>query len=256
MQKSLTSDKVTKITLALLATVIFFILSFSLVSAQESTGSTPPPPPPRPPKAIIKEDIKDARGKIINERADMRQDIGALRKDLKVNTSSTTSSEARGEMRNKMKEDIKDRREMASSTIKNVKEDRNQKIKESLALVRARLIAASDRLDKIVARVESRMKKLSEAGADTSKEKVLVDQAKGLIAEVRSSIANATTQSDLVTTSTNPKEQFGKVKTQYNSIQENLKKAQKILSEAVSMLAKERRVTKETSATSSNNEVE
>jgi chromosome segregation ATPase len=120
-----------------------------------------------------------------------------------------------------------------ASTTKNNTDGGDYQMKNNLAVVEARLTAVTERLDRVVVRIESRMKKISDAGTDTSKEMALVDEAKGILSKARTDIANATPLT------ANQKGQFAKAKVQLTNIQDSLKKAQKDLIDAVSMLGQE-----------------
>ena len=122
--------------------------------------------------------------------------------------------------------------------------ERDTKIKDKVGKVNDRLNAAADRLDVLAGRITSRMQKLTDAGADVSKEKVLVDDAPGLVIKARGDIASSTAMMQLMATSTISKEKFTKTKTAYAGIEETLKKAQKKLVDAVTLLAKEKRTVK------------
>jgi hypothetical protein len=212
-------------TLLTLLVLSLFILTAETSRAESVTA----------PKPTIRAVIHDARTQITTERTTARQDIQGIRENARM--GSTTASTTRADIRG----DIQNRHDQASTTINKIKDDRNRQIKEALATVFNRLTVATDRLDKIVTRLESRMQKLKDAGADITKEKVLVDNAKELISKARTDIANTSASAGTITTATSPTEQFTKTKTQVTAIQDSLKKAQKELTDATIMLSKEHR---------------
>lgn len=243
MQKSLTTS--TKFVFLAILSVTLFFLSFNLSSA-EDTATTPSSPGITPPRAVL----RDANGAIIREKMDARRDIVDLKKNLKAK-ASTTGTSTKKELRDDLRQDIKDRKAQASTTINRIRDDRNEKMKAGLSLVRGRFTTALERFDKIIVRLESRMAKLKDAGADVSKEVVLIDSAKTLLAKVRTDVSTITTQANQIASSTSPKIQFEKIKSQATLIQESLKKTRKILTEVTVMLAKERRLNKGNASTTS-----
>lgn len=220
MQKSLSVFYRTALIVS--ATFTLFALNVSFSHAQtETVGTTPPPP--KPPRSAVRAEVRD------------------LHRGLSSTTVSATG----------IRTDARDLGH-ASTTMENVRRDeRNLRVKQNMGLVTARLSAAADRLDQTIVRIESRMKKLSDAGADTSKEKVLIEDAKSLIIKARTNIASTSPLADGVVTSANPRSEFAKVRTSFIGIRDTLKKAQRNLVDAVVMLAKERRITREDSAPTS-----
>lgn len=98
-----------------------------------------------------------------------------------------------------------------------------------------RLTSALTRMEKISARIETRMEKMKSEGLDTTSGEAKLVEAMSLIATTQAALATAT-GSEATLTSDDPKESFRALRAQYMSIRDSIKQIHTLLKESVSLL--------------------
>jgi hypothetical protein len=166
-----------------------------------TVGTTPPPPPPLGAPEKRREIRKEAHEAVMAIKEEAKENIGEIRAKTKeaMEQARTTASGVRGEIQKK-REDMKN----------DVRDTSALKMKKQGEVIGKRFDAAFDRLSNIAGRIDSRIAKLIEKGADTTKAKadlviaktkidtakVKIDAAKAAIATILNDSTVPTTDSD------------------------------------------------------------
>jgi Mg2+ and Co2+ transporter CorA len=98
-----------------------------------------------------------------------------------------------------------------------------------------RLTSALTRMEKISARIETRIAKMKSEGTDVSEGEAKLAEAMSLIATTQAALATAT-GGETALTSDDPKESFRALRAQYMSIRDSIKQIHALLKESVSLL--------------------
>jgi len=147
--------------------------------------------------------------------------------------------------RKDIKEGVKSEIETRKGEIKDIREsmkDNRGEIRKSIAHMRVQqtvriYVATANRLDKIVARIESRIAKISASGGDTTDIQTSLDLAKTKLAEARAEIITFSSIDVSSATSTSTAQTlFDSVKSSAVKAKESLKVAHRSLVKTIAMI--------------------
>lgn len=175
----------------------------------------------------VKAPIREVRKEIREDRAEMNKGIRDDRKALASTTASSTPAERR-EDRKEFREETKEKRE-------NFREDAKKKLElirqQTMArIVINRLNATITRLEKIVAKLDTRIAKFKEKGADVTAPTKASADAKLALADARvklNAIVIPTTLTGSTTASSTASTTTQSIKSAVKEIEDIIKKAHK-----------------------------
>lgn len=121
-------------------------------------------------------------------------------RDLEPKSDKLQKAEKFLEKRADLKVDFKEKKEQVrekfASKSAELRQKRADHIKKVLSLVLERLVAASERLDKIAQRIQTRIDKIKDRGVDVSAAQAALDSCDSKVASVTSALAIAKTGVD------------------------------------------------------------
>lgn len=237
--KSFTLDIVKKIASALAIIVFLFGVVSVRVQSQDtttsagrdstgiSTGSSKNSPldklrgliQRKPEK--VKDTLETKKGSAVERLKEKR---GTVKE--RVEEKRSKLQEKRDELREKAKERQEEKKQK-------IEERRAEKIKEFTNRMRERMLAMVERMETLSGRIESRMDKLKEKGADTGEAQAQLDDAKSKLAAVKARISSLVGVGADIAASDNPKDLFSAVKEEASGIKKDLVEVHKLLASSM-----------------------
>ncbi len=225
---------------------ILIIFGTSIASAQVPSGSTTPgtlPPPPRPGVRDIRQethmDMKDMRASTTQRAKAIQQ---GFRDDVRDIRMSSTSTSTRGmmisERAHQRNEDLRILRATHATSAKN----RRFEARKELAAAHAdrmitRFMAAIERNEKFITRIESRIAKIKAAGGNVGDAETSVAEAKASLALAKAALEDLKSIMDQVKNSENPQDGIDIIKDAAEEVVEAIKKAHEAIVDAVTTLS-------------------
>ena len=199
-----------------IVTSIIALVAFGNIALAEETRTA----------STTRNQIKDIRKEQLEKQKEMREEtknrIDTLRdeaKDRRENASTSRATTTREERKeNRVDERMQRQREI---------------IKAHFTKMMRRLDAAVLRLEKLAARMDTRIDKLTAKGVDMTKAKEKMTIARGKIADAKQAIADARTAADALVNSEKPKELFGDIRKLIKKAEQTVKDAHRALVEAL-----------------------
>ncbi len=187
-------------------------------------------------------------------RRDLNQTVDAERRALLQQLKTLSPDDGKTKLeafhqdveqkRETLREDIETKRE----EFRNDAEKRQEELKKTIGEVRAKRIeeffnqmmermdAAIDRLDKLAARIQSRLDKLAADGKNVSTQQTLLDKAKTSITAAQSAIDDAKAKFTTMASSTDPKAEFAQVRDAVVVVRDKTKDAHAALVDVINSI--------------------
>lgn len=149
-----------------------------------------------------------------------------------LNAQTDSPKELRKQLREERLENVKEKiAERKASQEAKLTDLRKEKIKSYFSKLQRRLLAAIERLEKLIDRIESRLAKIKEENGNVNTTQITtkIAEAKQLLESAKADLQTANDNLDDILESDDPKEAFGVVRSSVKSIKEKLVQVHRIL---------------------------